>query len=98
MFLWLSLLLPPHQDMVQLLRDSATAIGVLAVPGVCFMPDRRESCQLRLSFSLIAESSIPEAFRRIARLVDDAWLGFSGGEDEANRETILTSRPEPNLL
>ena len=84
--------------MIKLLRDSTMAIVVLAVPGVCFMPDRRESCQLRLSFSLIAESSIPEAFRRIARLVDEAWLWFGSEEDGENRASILTSRPEPKLL
>jgi tryptophan aminotransferase len=99
MFFWVSLLLPPRQDMVKLLQDRAMAVGVLAVPGMCFMPDRGEGCQLRLSFSLIAESHIQEGFRRIGRLVDEAWLRFHGGDDDTGTNHAATlSAGLPDLL
>lgn len=47
--------------------------GLLAIPGVAFMPDSRRTCQLRASFSLVTEEQAHEACRRMAQLVDDAW-------------------------
>ncbi|SPO22000.1 tryptophan amino transferase (transaminase) [Ustilago trichophora] len=79
MFLWLKLNLPPAGDDVPegdsfaLISDKAKAAGVLAVPGVAFIPDGSKTCYVRTSFSIIAEEDVEEAFRRLRDVVLDAW-------------------------
>lgn len=78
MFLWLKLILPPtpdapEGDSFQLISKEAKEAGVLAVPGVGFMPDASKSCYVRTSFSLIAEQDFEEAFRRLRRVIEDKW-------------------------
>ncbi|OJD14341.1 hypothetical protein AJ78_05306 [Emergomyces pasteurianus Ep9510] len=74
MFFWLTLLLPPDTDSFDLLSSTrGTENGVLAIPGVAFMPNAHKTCQLRASYSLITEVEMDEACRRLAKLVDGAW-------------------------
>ncbi|KIS70639.1 tryptophan amino transferase (transaminase) [Mycosarcoma maydis] len=79
MFLWLRLNLPPtgqgesEGDSFALISDKAKAAGVLAVPGVAFIPDGSKSCYVRTSFSIIAEDDVEEAFNRLRNVVLDAW-------------------------
>lgn len=78
MFLWLKLILPatpdaPQGDSYQLISKEAKEAGVLAVPGVGFMPDASKSCYVRTSFSLIAEEDFEEAFRRLRGVIEAKW-------------------------
>ncbi|KAN0066476.1 hypothetical protein ACQY0O_000570 [Thecaphora frezii] len=80
MFLWLKLNLPPTSDEAgdegdsfALISDKAKAAGVLAVPGMAFLPDGRKTCYVRTSFSMIAEDDVEEAFRRLRDVVLGAW-------------------------
>ncbi|KAI0885912.1 PLP-dependent transferase [Annulohypoxylon maeteangense] len=73
LFFWLTLTLPPGGDTFELLSKKGMERGLLAIPGVAFMPDNRKTYQLRASFSLVTEEQAYEACRRIAQLVDDAW-------------------------
>lgn len=73
MFFWLTLLLPPGKDSFDLISKDGVDNGILAIPGMAFMPNPRKTCQLRASYSLITENEIDEACRRIGNLVDDAW-------------------------
>ena len=78
MFLWLRLKLPPSDDSPlgdshALVSEKAKARGILAVPGMSFLPDRGISCYVRTSFSLIPESDVEEGFRRLRGVVEDAW-------------------------
>lgn len=73
MFFWIRLNLPPGRDSFEILSKRGTECGVLAIPGVAFMPNARQTCDLRASFSLIDAGVMDEACRRIARLVDEAW-------------------------
>lgn len=73
LFFWLTLRLPPGEDTFELLGKKGMEYGLLAIPGIAFMPDNRKTCQLRASFSLITEEQAYEACRRMALLVDDAW-------------------------
>lgn len=73
MFFWLTLLLPPGRDSFELLSRQGKENGILAIPGVAFMPNQASSCQLRVSYSLLPEEQMAEACRRIAKLVDNAW-------------------------
>ncbi|KAI0124119.1 pyridoxal phosphate-dependent transferase [Xylariales sp. AK1849] len=72
MFLWIKLLLPPSRDSFEVLSRLSSRTGVIAVPGVAFMPTRSKTCHLRASFSLVTEEEADEACRRIALLVDIA--------------------------
>ncbi|OTA98388.1 hypothetical protein M426DRAFT_258948 [Hypoxylon sp. CI-4A] len=76
MFFWLTLRLPPGEDTFELLSTKGMECGLLAIPGVAFMPDNRKTYQMRASFSLINEEQAYEACRRIALLVDDAWMDW----------------------
>ncbi|KAL4866675.1 hypothetical protein BDV12DRAFT_198897 [Aspergillus spectabilis] len=73
MFVWLELRLPPGNDSFKLLSEQGMENGILAIPGVAFMPGREKTCQIRVSFSLVSEEHMDEACRRIARLVDTEW-------------------------
>ncbi|KAL4736959.1 pyridoxal phosphate-dependent transferase [Aspergillus similis] len=70
MFVWLELKLPPGMDSFELLKNQGTKNGVLAIPGVAFMPRGEKTCCIRVSFSLVPEGDMDEACRRIAGLVD----------------------------
>ncbi|KAL2270583.1 hypothetical protein VTJ83DRAFT_2767 [Remersonia thermophila] len=74
MFFWLKLILPPGHDSFDLLSKKGIEQRILAIPGMAFLPNMRAACQLRASYSLVSEEQIDEACRRIARLVDEAWL------------------------
>lgn len=74
MFFWLKLLLPPGKDSFEMLSKKGIENRILAIPGMAFLPNMRKACQLRASYSLVSEPDMDEACRRIARLVDDAWL------------------------
>jgi tryptophan aminotransferase len=76
MFFWLTLRLPPSRDSFELLSNRGREIGILAIPGIAFMPNARKTRQLRVSYSLVTEADMDEACQRIARLVDDAWRNF----------------------
>lgn len=79
MFLWLKLNLPssgpeePEGDSFALISDKAKAAGVLAVPGVAFIPDGSKTCYVRTSFSIIEEKDVEEAFCRLRDVVLAAW-------------------------
>lgn len=78
MFLWLCLKLPPTEtseegDSFALIREKAHAKGVLAVPGMSFMPDGKTSCYVRTSYSLIREEDVEEGLRRLRFVVEEAW-------------------------
>lgn len=78
MFLWLKLKLPPSNnnpegDSYALISEKAKAAGVLAVPGTAFMPGGASSCYVRTSFSLIPESDVEEALKRLRSVVLGAW-------------------------
>ncbi|KAI1333955.1 pyridoxal phosphate-dependent transferase [Xylariaceae sp. FL0016] len=64
MFLWIRLLLSEeaHGDSFDVLTSFAAKVGVIAVPGVAFMPSRSKSCHLRLSYSLVTEDMADEAY------------------------------------
>ncbi|PWN53397.1 PLP-dependent transferase [Violaceomyces palustris] len=79
MFLWLKLKLPPSAegddqgDSFALISERAKAAGVLAVPGMAFMPRGDKTCYVRTSFSLIEEENVEEAFQRLRGVILDAW-------------------------
>ncbi|KAL3432972.1 pyridoxal phosphate-dependent transferase [Aspergillus tetrazonus] len=70
MFVWLELKLPLEMDSFELLKSQGMKNGVLAIPGVAFMPGGEQTCYIRVSFSLVPEGDMDEACRRIASLVD----------------------------
>jgi tryptophan aminotransferase len=74
MFFWLKLILPPGYDSFELLSKKGIEQRILAIPGMAFLPNMRAACELRASYSLVSEADMEEACRRIARLVDEAWL------------------------
>ncbi|KAJ5265093.1 hypothetical protein N7505_007886 [Penicillium chrysogenum] len=73
MFLWLTLCLPAGRDSSELLGKQEMGNGILAIPGVAFMPGNEKVCHIRASYSLIPEEDMDEACARIARLVDGMW-------------------------
>lgn len=88
MFFWLALRLPEGADTFALLSTRGMDIGVLAVPGMAFMPRPRRTCQLRASYSMLTDDQMDEACRRLARLVDGAWAGVDaprGGQTLVGR-------------
>ena len=78
MFLWLRLKLPPAKtselgDSFALINEKARGKGILAVPGMSFLPDKGVSCYVRTSFSLIPEEQVKEGFLRLRSVVEEAW-------------------------
>ncbi|KAL4990755.1 pyridoxal phosphate-dependent transferase [Aspergillus falconensis] len=61
MFVWLELKLPPGEDSFERLRKQGMKDGVLAIPGVAFMPGGEKTCYIRVSFSLVSEGHMDEA-------------------------------------
>lgn len=81
MFFWLTLLLPPGKDSFDVLSKKGLDYGILAIPGMAFLPNVRKASQIRASYSLVREEDMDEACQRIARLVDDAWRDELGQLD-----------------
>lgn len=84
MFLWIKLKLPPsggagaegEGDSFDLISNKAKAAGVLAVPGVAFMPPSNgseTSSYVRTSFSQVPLDQVDTAFRRLRAVVEEAW-------------------------
>ncbi|KAK4152104.1 aminotransferase [Chaetomidium leptoderma] len=92
MFFWLKLVLPPGKDSFELLSKKGIENRILAIPGMAFLPNMRKACHLRASYSLVSDPDMDEACRRIARLVDDAWL------DEFTYTAKSEARQEQALL
>ena len=74
-FTWLTL--PDDIDGARLAR-AAVERGVAVVPGAPFFPDRSGTNNVRLSFSKVDYSQIPEGIERLAALVS---LELEGGTD-----------------
>ncbi|KAJ1035396.1 hypothetical protein NDA13_000812 [Ustilago tritici] len=84
MFLWIKLRLPPTNgsegdegDSFNLISNKAKAAGVLALPGVAFKPlnkgERKTSAYVRTSFSQVPMEQVDEAFKRLRKVVEEAW-------------------------
>ncbi len=73
MFLWMTLLLPPGQDSFEVVSKSAVAAGIIAVPGMAFMPSKRKTMPPARRLQLDHREDAEEAYRRIAILVDNAF-------------------------
>ncbi|EPQ29921.1 uncharacterized protein PFL1_02593 [Pseudozyma flocculosa PF-1] len=97
MFLWIKLKLPPTRpsdsgdgdvdegDTLDLIGQKAKAAGVLALPGVAFMPPpsatgaglasgtKRTSPYVRTSFSIVPMERVDAAFERLRTVVVQAW-------------------------
>ncbi|KAJ1022702.1 hypothetical protein NDA18_005040 [Ustilago nuda] len=84
MFLWIKLRLPPTNgsegdegDSFDLISNKAKAAGVLALPGVAFKPpnkgERKTSAYVRTSFSQVPMEQVDEAFKRLRKVVEEAW-------------------------
>jgi len=75
MFLYLKLNLAPEGqegDSAELIKTKAVEKGVLAVPGVGFMPSGSKTACVRTSFSLTSDEDADEAFRRLAEVIKEA--------------------------
>jgi tryptophan aminotransferase len=75
MFIWVNLCVPPAFDSFDIMTRLAQHHGILAIPGVEFMPDKTKTTNLRLSFTMIPEDKMDEACSRIAKLVEACWEG-----------------------
>lgn len=65
LFFYTKFLLPPGADSYTLMRETAVKWGVLALPGVAFMPSDSPTQHARLSFRMIEEGDMTEACRRL---------------------------------
>ncbi|KAK7682478.1 hypothetical protein QCA50_014278 [Cerrena zonata] len=78
MFYWFKLLLPAASDSDSegdseaLIRTKAFENGVLALPGTVFLPNGRKTAYVRASFSLLEESQVDEALKRLREVIVDA--------------------------
>ena len=52
--------------------------GIVPLPGSAFMPDRRKTPYIRLSYSQLADDQVEEAVRRLAETVRQARKKYSG--------------------
>ncbi|KAJ1022526.1 hypothetical protein NDA16_003515 [Ustilago loliicola] len=83
MFLWIKLRLPSFNgegsegDSFDLISNKAKAAGVLALPGVAFKPpskgEKKTSAYVRTSFSQVPMEQVDEAFKRLRKVVEEAW-------------------------
>jgi tryptophan aminotransferase len=81
MFLWIKLRLPRNADgsegdSFDLISNKAQHAGVLALPGVAFLPPgtaTKKSAYVRTSFSQVPLDQVETAFTRLRGLVEDAW-------------------------
>ena len=84
MFLWIKLRLPPTNgsegdegDSFDLISNKAKAAGVLALHDVAFKPpnkgESKTSAYVRTSFSQVPLEQVDEAFKRLRKVVEEAW-------------------------
>ena len=59
-------------DSDYIIRTAAVERGVLALPGAVFYPNPRKTPYARASFSLLPESQVDEALRRLREVVLEA--------------------------
>ncbi|KAH9846644.1 PLP-dependent transferase [Lenzites betulinus] len=79
MFFWFKLLLRApgaegdvEEDSENLIRTTALEKGVLALPGTVFLPDGAKTAYVRAAFSLLDESDVEEAIKRLRDVVLEA--------------------------
>ncbi|OSD06618.1 PLP-dependent transferase [Trametes coccinea BRFM310] len=79
MFFWFKLLLKApgvegaeEEDSESLIRTKALEKGVLALPGTVFLPDGGKTAYVRAAFSLLDESDVEEAIKRLRNVVLEA--------------------------
>jgi tryptophan aminotransferase len=71
MFFWFKLLIGGEEDSEQVIKTRAFEAGVLALPGVVFMPGGEKTGYVRASFSLLDEADVREALRRLRGVVEE---------------------------
>lgn len=59
-------------DSETLIRTKAFENGVLALPGTVFLPNGRKTAYVRASFSLLEESQVDEALKRLREVIIEA--------------------------
>jgi tryptophan aminotransferase len=59
-------------DSEKVIRKNALEKGVLALPGTVFLPNGRKSAYVRASFSLLNETDVEEAVRRLKEAILEA--------------------------
>ena len=59
-------------DSEALIRTKAFENGVLALPGTVFLPNGRKTAYVRASFSLLDESQVDEALKRLREVIIEA--------------------------
>jgi len=64
--------LADDEDSESIIKTKAFEKGVLALPGTVFLPNGRKTGYVRASFSVIEESDMGEACRRLREVVLDA--------------------------
>ncbi|KAH8746383.1 pyridoxal phosphate-dependent transferase [Diaporthe sp. PMI_573] len=94
LFLWLRLRLPPSWNSFDLMGRFSLDVGILAIPGAAFLPNGRNSCELRVSFSLITEGEMEEACARLASLVEQAWADYVHIANGALATFVANASPE----
>lgn len=69
----MKLLLNPNGDKEgdseDLILTKAFRNGVLALPGTAFLPNKRKSAHVRLTFALLPEETVHEALRRLRTVI-----------------------------
>lgn len=66
------LLSPDSQEVVDsetIIRTKAVEKGVLALPGIVFIPNGEKTGYVRASFSLLSETEVREALRRLRDVI-----------------------------
>jgi len=56
-------------DSESIIRKNALEKGVLALPGTVFLPNGRKTAYVRASFSLLNESDVEEAVKRLKEVI-----------------------------
>ena len=62
-------------DSLAVISEKAVKKGVLAVPGISFMPSGSKTAYVRVSFSLATEEEANEGFRRLREVIEDVREG-----------------------
>jgi tryptophan aminotransferase len=63
-------------DSESIIRKNALEKGVLALPGTVFLPNGRKTAYVRASFSLLSETDVDEAVRRLKEVILEARKDF----------------------